>query len=119
MPILHRRNLRTLLVISGIIFMSYNAESFNTGVLIFTLGLIIHSVSKGFLFKNVELAIRGSYSFCRHPFYIANLSLDIGVILMCGHPMLIPIYLLLYYKACHKAILQEESYLLNRYRSII
>lgn len=111
----HRGNLRTILIIFAILFMSYSPGCFSAGVIVFFVGLLLHFVSKGFLYRNRELAIRGPYSFARHPFYIANLLLDTGIILMSGHPLFIPIYLLLYYKAYHKVILNEEADLTNIY----
>lgn len=111
----HRGNLRMILIVFAILFMSYNAKSFNAGVIVFIGGLVLHFISKGFLYRNRELAIRGPYSFTRHPFYIANLLLDIGIIFMSGHLLFIPVYLILYYKAYHKVILNEEADLADIY----
>lgn len=95
--------------------MSYDARFFNIGVMVFFIGLLLHFISKGFLYRNLELTIRGPYSFTRHPFYIANLLLDIGIIFMAGYPLFIPIYLILYYVSYHKVILNEEADLTNMY----
>lgn len=118
MFILHRGNLRMFLVIFGILFISYSAELFNLGISIFYTGLLLHFISKGFLYRNIELAVNGPYSFVRHPFYLANLLLDIGIILMAGHPFFIFLYLLLFCKSYHKVILQEERELAKIYSDV-
>jgi len=115
---LRRGNLRTLLIIPAILFMSYNPKLFNIGIIIFFSGLLLHFISKGFLYRNAELAVRGPYSFVRHPFYVANLILDTGIIFMSGYPVFILIYLFLYYKSYHKTILEEESNLINIYGNL-
>jgi len=115
---LHRGNLRMLLVILTVLFMRYDAKYFNIGVGIFCIGLIIHFISKGYLYRNLELAVNGPYSFVRHPFYFANLLMDTGIIFMSGYPIFFFIYLALYFIAYHKVILGEEAELIRRYGDV-
>ena len=112
---LNRGNLRTLLIVPAILFMSYNPKLFNIGIIIFFGGLLLHFVSKGFLYRNLELAVKGPYSFVRHPFYVANLMLDTGIIFMSGRLVFILIYPFLYYKSYHRTILGEENTLIDIY----
>lgn len=113
--IIHRGKLRLFLVIFVVLFMSYNAKFFTIGLVIFMIGLSLHFISKGFLFRNLELAIRGPYSFTRHPFYLSNMLLDIGIIFMSGHIWILLVYLPLYFLCYHKVILKEEEDLTNLY----
>lgn len=106
---IHRGNLRLIVIISGILLMSFNATYFKMGIFIFSAGALLHFLSKGYLYRKVELAVRGPYSFNRHPFYMANLLLDTGILFMCGRPLVIPIYLCLFFKSYHKVIIEEEK----------
>lgn len=112
---LHRGNLRMLLIVLCVVFMSYKAVYFNFGLGIYFVGLLIHLISKGFLYRNQQLAVKGPYSFVRHPFYAANFLLDTGIIFMAGYPIFVIIYMPLYYVCYHKVILNEETELINIY----
>jgi hypothetical protein len=112
---LDRGNLRMLLIILGILFMTYKAEYFNVGIGLFFIGLIIHFISKGFLYRNLQLAVKGPYSFVRHPFYVANFFLDAGLIFMAGYPVVVIFYISLYWFCYNNVILNEEKELINIY----
>jgi len=104
-----------ILVVLAALFMSYKAEYFNVGAGLFFMGLLIHFISKGFLYRNLALAIKGPYSFVRHPFYVANFFLDAGIIFMAGYPIFVIIYIPLYWACYNNVILDEEKELIRRY----
>jgi len=50
------------------------------------LGLLVRAWPAGYIRKNKELETRGPYAFVRHPQYLGNCLLAVGLCLASGHP---------------------------------
>ena len=110
-----RGRLRTVVIIVTLIFSSPNPISAGVGLIIFFSGLFLHFVSKGNLVRNSQLCKDGPYGWIRHPFYLSNFLIDIGICLGAGVPWLALGYLALFPLAYLPRILAEEESLRRRF----
>jgi hypothetical protein len=72
-------------------------------------GGLLHLVSKGYLARRVRLAREGPYRWVRHPFYLANLLVETGLLLFAGAWWAVPVYLAVAHFAYHAAMDEEEA----------
>lgn len=106
---LHRGILRDLGVVAGLIFMRPSWAWASVGLVFFVLGALMHLWSKSCLVRNVVVTTTGPYRFARHPFYFANLLIDIGICLLSGNPWVLAIYLVAFFFVYLRTIRQEEQ----------
>lgn len=70
------------------------------------LGVLVRTLSSGFIRKNKELATRGCYRFCRNPLYLGSFLLVFGFSIMGGRIWQLfivpPFFLLVYYQIIFK-----------------
>lgn len=121
---LRRRNLRKGLVLVGCLVGAPSWPAWAIGLLALLLGSALHVWTKGVLEQNQRLVTAGPYRWTRNPFYLANLSIDLGLCLVIGWLWLALVYLLLWTIAYHGTIAREEAHLrqlfgeaLDRYRA--
>ncbi len=72
-------------------------------------GGLLHFVAKGYLVRRARVTREGPYRWVRHPFYLANLLLEGGLLLFAGAWFLVPPYLLAALFAYRAAIREEEA----------
>jgi protein-S-isoprenylcysteine O-methyltransferase Ste14 len=106
---LNRGPLRSWLVLLGILFIDFHAATFVAGVLMVTFGSAFHFVCKCYLQQNRELTVSGPYRFTRHPFYLANLIVECGLLIIIGNPWIALAYLALWLWIYGRAIRDEEA----------
>lgn len=85
------------------------------GGVLFVLGAVLHFWSKGCLVRNWEVTAVGPYRMVRHPFYLANLLIDMGICFFSGRwwmPIAYAVGFALVYRPTIRA---EEAYLTSRH----
>lgn len=80
----NRGGLRSYLVLIGLVAGHATPESIGVGIPFLLAGVALHLWAKGCLHQNREVTTAGPYRFVRHPFYLANAFLDLGLGLMSG-----------------------------------
>lgn len=108
---LHRGNLRTALIVAVCLVGTPHALSLGLGGALVAVGLALHVVSKGCLRQNRAVAVRGPYRWVRHPFYLANLLIDLGLCVAAARPLLLAVYLVLWWRIYGASIGREEALL--------
>ncbi|MDI6787265.1 MAG: isoprenylcysteine carboxylmethyltransferase family protein, partial [Planctomycetota bacterium] len=63
------------------------------------------------LVRNTQLTTWGPYRFVRHPFYLANFLIDIGICSASANPYIFGIYIILFYLIYYRRMLKEEQHL--------
>ena len=106
--LVHRGMLRDLLIVACLIFADMEWSKIGIGGVVFLLGCGLHFWSKACLMRNFMVTRHGPYRMVRHPFYLANLIIDIGIILMAGNMYLFLGYLPLFLLSYIPTIRQEE-----------
>jgi protein-S-isoprenylcysteine O-methyltransferase Ste14 len=81
---LSRGPLRWWIMLCGLLFADVSAARFMAGLAIIAAGTAIHVWSKASLWQNRQLSQDGPYRFSRNPFYVANLFIDGGLLLVIG-----------------------------------
>ncbi len=84
----NRGGIRTWLLTIGLglaLFLgTTNGYFILAGTALLMLNLIIQFWSKGYLHQDEEVTQSGPYRFVRHPFYLGNILLDSGIVIMSG-----------------------------------
>jgi len=62
------------------------------GLAVILPGIVLHVWSKATLRRKRELATRGPYALCRHPFYLGNALYDLGLCVLSGNWLLLLMY---------------------------
>ena len=106
--LVHRGMLRDLLVIASLIFARMNGTLLAIGLVVFALGAALHFWSKACLMRNFMVTRHGPYRMVRHPFYLANFVIDVGICLMAGNVYLLIAYMPLFLLSYIPTIRQEE-----------
>lgn len=114
-PRIARSHLRDLLVLACMLLARQSTLWFLLGVGLFLVGLALRVWIKGVLRRNQLLATDGPYQFCRHPFYAANLILDVSLCFIAGVPILALVYLPFFWAAYWPTIRREENALQRRF----
>jgi len=73
------------------------------------LGALLHLLAKGYLVRRREVTRRGPYRWVRHPFYLANLVLEVGLLLFAGAWWAVPVYLAIAHFAYNATMDEEEA----------
>ncbi len=113
-----RGRMRTLVLIMSLLFSEHNAASQIVGTLMYFIGLVLHLVAKGHLVRNEQLCRSGPYGWVRHPFYIANLVIDLSICITAGAFWIALSYIVIFPLAYLPRILAEEQSLEARFGSI-
>lgn len=85
------------------------------GVVLCGLGEMMRLWAAGYVNKSRELETRGPYSFVRHPQYLGNALIALGVALASGHLWAIPAWALFFFIFYRSAIRREDEKLHRRF----
>jgi len=80
----NRGGLRTYLILLGLLAGHATPLWVACGTPFVLAGIALHLWAKGCLYQELEVTTAGPYRFVRHPFYLANLFLDLGIGIMSG-----------------------------------
>jgi Phospholipid methyltransferase len=80
----NRGGLRTYLIVVGLVAGYGTPASVAAGTPLLLIGIAMHLWAKGCLHQEREVTAAGPYRYVRHPFYLANASLDFGIAVMSG-----------------------------------
>lgn len=111
MKIKGRAWLRRFTVLLVLLFGVPNLTSLLVGFGLIAVGMLLHIWSIGCLVRNKELTTWGPYRFVRHPFYLANFFIDMGICAVGGNPYIFVIYLILFYFIYYRRMRKEEAHL--------
>ena len=106
-----RGGLRTYLVLFALIVSRADHRWLLWGVLLIFLGVALHIASKGCLHQDRAVAMAGPYRFVRHPFYLANLLTDMGIVVMAGRWWCVALSLAAWLAVYIPVMRGEESHL--------
>jgi hypothetical protein len=101
--------LRDATIVAGLVFMDMKTGLLIAGLILFLLGAGLHVWSKGCLVRNWPLTTCGPYRIARHPFYLANLLIDIGICLISGNLWVLCLYILAFLLIYVPTIRMEEK----------
>ena len=73
------------------------------------LGLTLHFISKGYLHRTEMLIRSGPYRFVRHPFYLANFIIDLGICTVSGEPLIALAYVVVFFPVYLPVMRREEG----------
>jgi len=107
--------LRDAVNVVGLILASFALEWFVFGIGLFVLGACLHFWSKGVLVRNWTVTMGGPYRVVRHPFYLANFIIDMGICFISGSLILTLLYLPAYLLTYIPTIRREEKFLVDSY----
>jgi hypothetical protein len=79
-----RGGLRFYLILLALLAGRATPSSIAWGIPFLLAGIALHFWAKGCLHQNREVTTSGPYRFVRHPFYLANAFLDVGIGVMSG-----------------------------------
>jgi protein-S-isoprenylcysteine O-methyltransferase Ste14 len=101
---LNRGNLRDAVVAASIVLSLLLPVGIAPGrvslaVFLLFVGIGLHLLVKGQLIRNKVLCTEGAYGLVRHPFYLANFSIDLSLCLIVGNIYLIALYPFLFFWA--------------------
>jgi protein-S-isoprenylcysteine O-methyltransferase Ste14 len=101
---LNRGNLRDAVVVVSIVLSLLLPVGIQPVRIFFALfvllaGIGLHLLVKGQLIRNKVLCTEGAYGLVRHPFYLANFSIDMSLCLIVGNIYLIALYPFLFFWA--------------------
>lgn len=103
-----RGPLRWWLLACGLLLASYDPARMALGLALITAGAALHLAAKACLWQNRILSTSGPYRFTRNPFYLANLAIDAGLMVVIGHPWLAAVFALLWFVVYRQTIAAEE-----------
>ena len=85
------------------------------GLAIVLFGGAIRIYASGYINKNEDIAMEGAYSLTRNPLYLGNFFLGLGFSIASGQPLILIIFIPLFFIIYNATIEQEEGYLLERF----
>ena len=77
----HRGKLHLLAFLLALAWATPRFPQVLLGLPLIVLGLVIRAWCAGYLAKNTELCTAGPYAYCRHPMYLANFVVVVGIVL--------------------------------------
>jgi isoprenylcysteine carboxyl methyltransferase (ICMT) family protein YpbQ len=118
--VVRRGYLRKILIVVALAVSVMHPTTLNfwLGTGIFLLGALLHLWTKGCLVRNEEITTCGPYRFVRHPFYVANALVDLGICVIANNFWLYIIYPVLFVAAYAYTIRREEKYLAERHGEV-
>jgi|SRR3989339_410173 len=111
MKIKGRAWLRRFTILLVFLFGTVSLTSLLIGFGFIFIGMILHIWAIGCLVRNTQLTTWGPYRFIRHPFYLANLLIDIGLCSVAANPFIFIVYIILFYFIYYLRMKKEETYL--------
>ena len=90
--------------------------SFAVGAALITVGAMVRLWAAGHIRKSQHLETHGPYAVVRHPQYLGNSLLAIGLCLAAGHPWAVGIWAVIFYLFYVPAIRREDDKLRRRFR---
>ncbi|MBP7934366.1 MAG: isoprenylcysteine carboxylmethyltransferase family protein [Phycisphaerae bacterium] len=107
--------LRDGLIIASLVLADMKPSWLIAGLAVFILGALLHFWSKGCLVRNQVVTQVGPYRLVRHPFYLANFIIDLGICLISGSPWVTALYLPAFLLTYIPVIRREENYLRSQH----
>lgn len=104
-----RSKLRYWLIVSGLVLADLTPGTFASGTVLLFIGMALHLWSKGNLHQNKIITQTGPYGWVRHPFYLANAAVDLGLCLIINRIEVTLIYFFVWFIAYSRAISREEQ----------
>lgn len=80
----NRGGLRSYVILLGLLAGYATPRSIAFGMPLLLAGIALHLWAKGCLHQEKEVTVGGPYGFIRHPFYLGNACLDLGIAVMSG-----------------------------------
>ncbi len=105
---LDRGNIRTWLVVVGCLVAVPQAAPLVLCWALILPGAALHLWAKGCLRQNQEVTCAGPYRWTRNPFYLGNFLIDLGIAIAINQPLVLLVFLPLWFLVYHREILQEE-----------
>jgi hypothetical protein len=111
---LYRGNLRDLVILlalgSALLrFFPLDTDKMIVALVLLGLGTLLHVVTKATLIRNKVVCDEGVYKLCRHPYYLANFTVDISLCLLSGNIYLVLLYPFLFFWAYGPTLKFEEG----------
>lgn len=103
--------LRRILGLAVFLFGNISWVSLLIGSVLISVGGLLHLWASGSLVRNIRLTTWGPYRFTRHPFYLANFLIDLGICACAAQPLLFALYLAAFYLVYLRRMLKEERHL--------
>lgn len=107
--------LRDGVIIASLILADMKPNWLAAGMVVFLVGALLHFWSKGCLIRNQVVTQVGPYRLVRHPFYLANFIIDLGICLISGSPWVTALYPLAFLLIYIPVIRREEAYLRSQH----
>lgn len=111
MKIKARAWVRRIILLLVLVFGHISLTSLLIGLGCVFIGMCWHFWAIGALVRNKQLTTWGPYRFVRHPFYFANMIIDIGICVAGANYYVGAAYILLFYWAYYRRMKQEEAHL--------
>ncbi|MEW6026512.1 MAG: isoprenylcysteine carboxylmethyltransferase family protein [Planctomycetota bacterium] len=109
MKIKGRAWLRRFMILLVLLFGMANLTSLGIGFGLIFLGMLLHIWAIGCLVRNSQLTSWGPYRFVRHPFYLANFLIDMGICAVGAQWYIFAVYLILFYFIYYRRMKMEEA----------
>ena len=106
-----RSGIRFYITWIALILNQYTPATILSGTPILLLGAVLHLWAKGCLYQDDEVTQSGPYRFVRHPFYLAYLFNDIGIVIMSGSWLLAAVFPVWWLAIYIPTIRKEEAFL--------
>ena len=103
--------LRRFTILLVLLFGMVNLTSLLIGFGLVFIGMLLHIWAIGCLVRNTQLTTWGPYRFVRHPFYLANLLIDMGLCTVGANPYIFAAYIVLFYFIYYRRMKMEEAHL--------
>lgn len=110
-----RGYIRTILILVVLAIGVVNKTTLVVGIVVFCVGVLLHFWTAGCLARGFQLSTLGPYAMVRHPFYLANAVVDLGICIIGGHIFFPLCYFPVFYYAYKPTVKREESDLANIY----
>ena len=110
-----RSGLRFYLTLISLLLGQYSSGTILAGVPVLILGVLLHLWAKGCLYQNRGVTQSGPYRYVRHPFYLAYLLIDVGIVIMAGS-WLLAIFFPFWWAAIYiPTMRREEAFLTSTF----
>jgi protein-S-isoprenylcysteine O-methyltransferase Ste14 len=90
---------------------------FAAGIVLVAAGVVLHGWAAGYLARagyaerEKILTVRGPYRHNRNPYYLAQITMDLGFFFLAGHPWLYLFYFPIIFFVYRRWVVNEESFL--------
>ena len=109
----HRGKLHLLAFLMAVVCALPRFPEVLLGLPVIIIGLAIRTWAAGYLAKNTELCTAGPYAYCRHPMYLANIIIVIGI-LVAANNFYVTVIALVIAIATYGFSIRREEVLLHR-----